>query len=414
MELLRNHDSEGPHLLMSSSLIDTVRTHLPAELALDGEHQRDLVAALGAVPDPRRRRGVRYRLASLLAVAVCAVLAGACTFAAIADWAADLDPPARARLGLGRVPAASTVWRFLVRLDATVLQAVLTGWLRARLPPAAPAASRRSGRVVIAVDGKVLRAARLPEGRQVHLLSAYEVATGMVLAQVTIETKSNEIPAFAPLLAQVEARLGSLAGTLVVADALHAQVGHAHTVAAMGGHLMVQVKANQPSLLRQLASLPWAKVPAGHQTRDAGHGRAETRTVKATTVHTPYGLGFPHAAQAVRITRTRTVAGRTTRETAYLVVSLPAADAQPVDLSDWIRLHWHIENRLHWIRDVTFGEDAHQARTGNGPAVAAVLRNTAIGYHRGNGESNIARATRRANRRPHDLIDAVTSATRTQ
>ena len=163
MELLRNHDSEGPHLLMSALLIDSVRTHLPAELdlpaCLDAEQQRDLVIALAAVPDPRARRGMRYRLASLLAVAVCAVLAGACTFAAIADRVADLDPPARARLGLGRVPAASTVWRFLVRLDATVFQAVLTGWLRARPPaaattPAVPAVSRRGGRVVIAVDGK--------------------------------------------------------------------------------------------------------------------------------------------------------------------------------------------------------------------------------------------------------------------
>jgi hypothetical protein len=106
MELLRNHDSEGPHLLMSSSLIDAVRTHLPADLdlpaCLDTEQQRDLLRALGVVPDPRRRRGVRYRLASLLAVAVCAVLAGACTFAAIADWAADLDPPARAPAGPAR------------------------------------------------------------------------------------------------------------------------------------------------------------------------------------------------------------------------------------------------------------------------------------------------------------------------
>jgi predicted transposase YbfD/YdcC len=421
MELLRNHDSEGPHLLMSSSLIDAVRTHLPADLempaCLDTEQQRDLLYALAAVPDPRRRRGVRYRLASLLAVAVCAVLAGATTFAAMADWAADLDAPARARLGLlGQIPAASTVWRFMVRLDAAVLQAVLTGWLRRRLSaaPAAPAAPRRCDRVVIAVDGKVLRAARLPGGRQVHLLSAYDTATGIVLAQVTIEAKSNEIPAFAPLLAQVEARLGSLTGTLFVADALHAQVGHAHTVAALGGHLMVQVKANQPTLLRQLRTLPWAQVPVGHRTRGRGHGRRETRTVKATTVHTPGGLGFPHAAQAVRITRTRTLAGTTTRETAYLVITLPAADAQPVDLNRWARRHWHIENRLHWIRDVTFGEDAHQARTGNGPAVAAVLRNTAIGYHRGNGETNIARATRRANRRPDDLINAVTSTTRTQ
>ncbi|MFV2012562.1 MULTISPECIES: transposase [unclassified Micromonospora] len=123
----------------------------------------------------------------------------------------------------------------------------------------------------------------------------------------------------------------------------------------------------------------------------------------------PGGLGFPHAQQAVRITRTRTVAGKHTRETVYLVVSLPAADAQPAELQEWARLEWHIENRLHWVRDVTFYEDTHRARTGNGPAVTAVLRNTAIGYHRGNGETNIATATRRANRRPHDLITTATS-----
>jgi hypothetical protein len=130
---------------MSSSLIHAVRPHPTADIdvpaRLDAEQQRDLLHALAAVPDPRRRRGVRYRLASLLAVAVCAVLAGATTFAAVADWAADLDLPARRRLGLpGRVPAGSTVWRFLIRIDAQVLQAVLTGWLRHRLP-AQPAAS---------------------------------------------------------------------------------------------------------------------------------------------------------------------------------------------------------------------------------------------------------------------------------
>lgn len=168
------------------------------------------------------------------------------------------------------------------------------------------------------------------------------------------------------------------------------------------------MKANQPTLHRLLKALPWAEVPVGDQRRDAGHGRKETRTVKALTDHTPGGLGFPHAEQAVRITRTRTIDGKTSRETAYLVVSLPAEHAQPDQLQDWARLEWHIENRLHWVRDVTLGEDAHRARTGNGPAVAAVLRNTAIGYHRSNGETNIARATRRANRRPDDLIDAVT------
>src|SRR5690606_37804026 len=102
----------------------------------------------------------------------------------------------------------------------------------------------------------LLRGARLPQGRQVDLLSAYDTATGIVLAQVCVEAKSNEIPAFAPLLDQVQAQLGSLDGTLVIADALHAQVGHAHAVDACGGHLMVTVKANRPTLLHQLRTLP--------------------------------------------------------------------------------------------------------------------------------------------------------------
>jgi predicted transposase YbfD/YdcC len=372
----------------------------------DGERQ-GLLAALAAVPDPRDPRGVRYPLASLLAVAVCAVLAGAVTFAAIADWARDLDSSAWARLGFStRLPAASTVWRLLVRVDADALSTALTGWLRSRVT-VTPAPDRRS-RPVIAVDGKLMRGAKLPDGGQVHLLSAYDTGTGLVLAQVQIAAKSNEIPAFTPLLDRVAAQLGDLTGAVIVADALHAQTGHARDVAARGAHLMVTVKANQPTLHTQLKALPWAEVPIGDRSRDTGHGRREIRTVKALTVAVPGGLLFPHAEQAVRITRTRTVNGRTTRETAYLVVSLPAEHAQPDQLQDWARREWHIENRLHWIRDVTLREDAHQARTGNGPAVAAVLRNTAVGFHRSNGETNIARATRRANRRPNDLIDTVT------
>jgi len=92
-------------------------------------------------------------------------------------------------------------------------------------------------------------------------------------------------------------------------------------------------------------------------------------------------------------------------ETAYLTISLPAAHAQPADLGTWARSEWHIENRLHYVRDVTLREDAHQARTRNGPAVFATLRNTAIGFH----HTNIAQATRYASHRPHEIIDAVTT-----
>jgi predicted transposase YbfD/YdcC len=379
--------------------------------SITDSEQSGLLHALTEIPDPRDPRGVRYPLAGLLAVAVCAVLAGASSFAAITDWLHDLDDSARARLGFERgVPAGTTVWRVLIRLDADVLTTVLAGWLRTRARPVT--SPPRRYRRVIAVDGKTLRGARRPDGGQVHLLSALDTSTGIVLAQVTVAAKSNEIPAFAPLLDAVETVLGSLAGLLFIADALHTQTTHAKEIAARGAYLMIPTKGNQPTLFAQLKALPWPQIPVGNRTRDHGHGRRETRTVKAITVHTPGGIAFPHAEQAVRITRTRTTtsSGKTSRETCYLTVSLPADQAQPADLQDWARLEWHIENKIHHVRDVTFREDLHQARTGTGPAVIATLRNTAIGYHRTNGEANIARATRRANRRPHDLITAVTSS----
>ena len=338
---------------MSSSPIAVLLPHGPvtcaAPVAVTEHEQPGLLAVLAAVPDPRDPRGVRYSLASVLAVAVCAVLAGAVTFAAIADWVKDLDTAAWARLGFtDRIPVASTVWRLLVRVDAEVLSTVLAGWLRARVTP--PPVADRRWRLVIAIDGKVLRGSRLADGSQVHLLSAYDTSTGVVLAQVQIAAKSNEIPAFIPLLDRVQAQLGSLNGVIIVADALHAQTGHAREVATRGAYLMVTVKANQPTLHDRLKGLPWADVSVGDRRRDKGHGRQETRTVKALTDLTPGGLGFPHAEQAVRITRTRTVkrdgTAKTSRETAYLVVSLPAEHAQPDQLQDWARLAGSLRCRV--------------------------------------------------------------------
>lgn len=397
---------------MASSLITALTVTTPHTIAApvsvtDGDHN-GLLDALAKIPDPRDPRGIRYPLSAVLAVAVCAVMGGASSFAAITDWLHDLDEDGRGRLGFGdTVPVVTTMWRLLTRLDPTLLATVLAGWLHTRTRPPAP---RRRFRRVIAVDGKTLRGARLDGGRQVHLLSALDTATGIVLAQVTVDTKSNEITSFAPLLDAVEQVLGTLTDVLFVADALHTQIGHAAEVTARHAHLLVQVKGNQPTLFKQLKRLPWAQIPVGDRTRERGHGRRETRTLKAVTVATPGGIGFPHAEQAIRITRTRIIAGRTSRETAYLTVSLPAGHAPARDLQSWIRRHWHIENRLHHVRDVTFSEDLHQARTGTGPAVIATLRNTAIGWHRTTGATNIARATRQANRQSHALITAVTSS----
>jgi hypothetical protein len=182
--------SECPIQVLSAltTPIDT-----PAGPVAEGEHA-GLLHALSAVPDPRSPRGLRYPLAGLLAVAVCAVMAGASSVTAIADWLHDLDDIARARLGFLRgIPATAMMWRLLIRLDADLLATVLASCLRTRTRPS-DKPRRPRYRQVIAIDGKTLRGARRPGGNQVHLLSALDTGTGIVLAQVTVSAKSHESP----------------------------------------------------------------------------------------------------------------------------------------------------------------------------------------------------------------------------
>jgi predicted transposase YbfD/YdcC len=201
---------------------------------------------------------------------------------------------------------------------------------------------------------------------------------------------------FATLLDHV-----SVAGAVVTADAMHAQRAHAeYLVTQRGAHYLLTVKANQPGLHAQLAKLPWRQVPVTHSARERGHGRAERRTVKVTAVAA--GLAFPHAAQALRIIRRRRPLNskKWSAETIYAITSLTAIQARPAELAAIIRGHWLIEDRLHWVRDVTYDEDRSQVRTANGPRVMASLRNLAIAILRLTGQTSIAAALRHHARQP--------------
>src|SRR5262245_33404551 len=215
-----------------------------------------LLAYLATITDPRSRAGRRHPLVAILGLAAAAVLGGARSVAAIAEWAADAPQPVRAALGARRDP--------------------FTGhWAR---PP-----ETTIRRTLARLRG----ARRAVDGRQVHLLAVMDHTTRAVLAQRQVDGAPGEVPAFAPLLADLD-----LGATVVTADALHTHADVA-TFLATGkqAHYLLVVKANQPTLLARCERLAWHRVPVLDRTRDRAHGRIELRTLKAVTVN---HFGFPH------------------------------------------------------------------------------------------------------------------------
>ncbi|MFD8384982.1 ISAs1 family transposase [Streptomyces sp. NPDC059679] len=243
-----------------------------------------LLTCLAAVPDPRRRKGRRHPLAFVLAVAACAVLAGAKSLAAIAEWAADAPPGLLSRLGAPcrdprhgpLAPAEATVRRTLQRIDGDALDAAVGTWLTWRASATAGQATNGDRpRPSMAVDGKTVRGAHRPDGTQVHLLAAM-TGTGLVTAQREIDGKTNEITAFQPLLAGL-----GLDDAVVTFDALHSQTDHAHfLVEDCHAHYIALIKGNHPTLHRWLKALPWRDVPLGDKTQATAHGRDEIRRLK--------------------------------------------------------------------------------------------------------------------------------------
>ena len=379
---------------LSSSPIDPAIGHL-ADLADDAEDPPGLLTVLAKVTDPRHRRGIRHRLAVILGLAVCAVLAGARSFTAIAEWAADADEQTLARLGVtGPVPSESTFRRTLQRLGADAFDGLAGEWAQLQTAPAP--GSRR----VIAVDGKTLRGSGHGGRHARHLLAALDHAHGVVLGQADVDAETNEIPMFSALLDRIE-----ITDAVITADALHAQHAHAEYLHQRGAGYLLIVKRNQPGLHAQLAALPWRDVPVAYTRRERGHGRTERRTLKITAV--ARGLAFPWAAQAIQITRRRKVKGKWSRETCYAVTSLSVTQARPAQLAAIIRGHWGIEDRLHWVRDLDFDEDRSQIRTASGPQIMASLRNLAITILRLTGATCIAAALRyhaRRSSRPLRMI----------
>ncbi|MCA9647342.1 MAG: ISAs1 family transposase [Myxococcales bacterium] len=335
----------------------------------------DLLSCLSVVPDPRIDRNKRHDLGEMLFVAVCAVLSGAQGWSDIVEFAHAKEAWLRkfVRLENG-VPVDDTFARVLSRVKPQALNEAFLVWVRALVSDA-------SGRFV-AIDGKTVRRSydRRRERGPLHLVSAWATQHGFALGQVRTQEKSNEITAIPQLLHQLE-----LAGAVVTLDAMGCQREVAAQIRAEKGDYVLAVKANQGALheaLEDFFATAEAADYAGvehtyYEETDAGHGRVERRrcwaSERLSTLPEPERWA---GLRSIALVCSERHCGETvSTERRLFISSLPAkADA----ISRAVRAHWHIENGLHWVLDVTFREDESRIRRGYGAENFSVLRHLAL------------------------------------
>jgi predicted transposase YbfD/YdcC len=234
---------------------------------------------------------------------------------------------------------------------------------------------------VVALDGKTLRRSfdRASGQSPLHLVSAWAADQRLVLGQVAVDGKSNEITAVPKRLA-----LLSLQGAIVTADAMHCQRAVAEQVRAQGGDYVLALKGNQGTLhedVRHVLDASPSLPTTTHTTVEKEHGRIETRTsvVSQETAWLQEQHDWPGLAAVGKITRTREIDRRTSTETAYYLLSTPLSAER---LGQVARQHWGIENSLHWVLDVTMNEDQARQRKEHGPENMALLRRLALNVAR--------------------------------
>jgi predicted transposase YbfD/YdcC len=353
-----------------------------------------LIDVLAEISDPRHARGKRHPLPAILALVCVATLCGYRSYSAIAQWARLYPRELVVALGLTHPtsPCTATLSTILRQLDRAQLEAKLGAWAESVLSILPPAPTEDEA---VALDGKTLRGSQHQGALNVHLLSALSHRLGLTLGQQAIDDKTNEITHVVPLLRDLV-----LKGRIFTMDALLTQRAIAQTIVEEGGDYVMLAKGNQPNLEADVA-LVFSEPPEDdHQLQaesvDRTHGRIERRRLIVSAALADYS-DWPGLKQVFRIDRETLLrsTGEIRRQTVYGVTSLDRTRADAQRLLMLTRHHWLIENRSHWVRDVTFDEDRSQVRKGSTPEVMAAFRNTAIGLLRVAGESNIAAASRR-------------------
>ena len=456
--------------MYASSLIEAVRCHpgagAPAPAGAEPVPLREVLEA--RLTDPRKRRGIRHSLVSLVSVLVAGVACGYSSVLAIAGAAAGWDQEVLAAHGTRRnpvtgdyePPSASTLGRLPALLDADELEAGLTAWLapaaldprlaaritaraagtkaggakkkkkRRREPPAGealrevradgwfraapghprldPAATgdpaHRPARPAAGADGKERKLAKAGGKKKVHLLGAITHGTGLVIGQDKVAKTGK-----ANEVTHFKPLLGPLPleGVLITSDAMQATRENARWLTEdKQAHYLVPVPGNQPGLYAQLDALDWENTPVTAATSEITRGRIETRTIRVLPA--PAEPGFPCARQAILLERYVTFKknGRWTMRNCEAVIYVTSLDSAQASPADLLaHIRGHwTTEHLHWLRDVVWHEDKSTIRTGNAPQVMSALTNLVITLFRLQGVTKITEETRRNAQNPRRPI----------
>jgi len=376
-----------------------------------------LPEAFARIPDPRRKQGTRYSVAAILSLAVVAILANHISVLAMAEWAARQTRHVRRALGLRRdtTPHQTTIQRLLARLDPAAVAAAVERVFEARTP----GEMRERGSQGVALDGKAQRG-RLRHGatptHPIHAVSAFCHDLGGVLAQLVVDAQQHEAElTVAPdAIKQIDWQ-----GRVLTGDALYCQQALCTQVVEAGGDYLLIVKENQPTLLADIQQV-FAPLTVEEQERrgvhtvhplpmetsrtvEKGHGRLEERQIRVSSELAGYS-SWPYLEQVFEYTRTWTTKGVTKQQVRYGITSLPAEVSDAARVAVLKRGHWQVENALHYVKDVTLGEDASQTHVGKGADVFAMVRNIAISLLRRAGYRTIAAHLRRYSGCPHEAL----------
>jgi predicted transposase YbfD/YdcC len=370
---------ERPLVSVSHAVTDVV-TNKAREVDLG--RVTALAAVFAQVSDPRKPKGVRHPLVAVLTVLTMALLCGARDFRQAADRVAELPQPlldaAGARrhpvLGIRIPPGRDTLRRLTATLDAAVMDRMICTWLNTLLDAHAG--------VGLALDGKTVRNTRPGTGLDVQLFSAMRHDTAVVVAQVQVPTDTTEVTQIAALLDPID-----ITGMTITADAAHPSHDTAVYLLQRQAGYVFTVKGNRPALLAAITDRLPAAVPATATATHTEHrsGHRISRTIWTAPAD---GVDFPGAAQVFRIRRD-TYAPDGQRVSKHILHGVTSLTSTATEIAARVRGHWGIENKVHWIRDVLLGEDAHHAYLGNTAHTMAALRNLALALIRLAGHTRI-------------------------